>query len=179
MLKYLPDLICTLQPSTLHHSFQTASQWCISLPFLAALTHPACATSVPPNDPLVEPKPCSASALRDLLKSAAAERPKSFENPGLSHTAEHQPQGCHISVPGFQEASVMLCPRSADGLCLETHGIYCACTDHLSSVQTKGPWKCWTHHTCSRANLGTCRKCTFWIFYSAWTVSEILDRSNE
>lgn len=36
MLKYLPDLSCTLQPSTLHHSFQTASQWSISLPFLAA-----------------------------------------------------------------------------------------------------------------------------------------------
>lgn len=34
----------------------------------------------------------------------------------------------------------MLCPRFADGLCLETHGIYCACTDHLSWVQTKDPW---------------------------------------
>lgn len=34
----------------------------------------------------------------------------------------------------------MLCPRFADGLCLETHGIYCAYTDHLSSVQTKGLW---------------------------------------
>lgn len=34
----------------------------------------------------------------------------------------------------------MLWPRFADGLCLETHGIYCAYTDHLSSVQTKGPW---------------------------------------
>lgn len=34
----------------------------------------------------------------------------------------------------------MLCLRFTDGLCLETHGIYCAYTDHLSSVQTKGPW---------------------------------------
>lgn len=66
--------------------------------------------------------------------------PSPLKNPGLSHTAEHQPKGCHISVPGFQEASVMLCPHFADGLCLETHGIYCAYTDHLPSVQTKGPW---------------------------------------
>lgn len=41
-----------------------------------------------------------------------------------------------------------------------------------------GSWKCWTHHMCSRANLGTCRKC-IWIFYSAWTISEILNSGNE
>lgn len=44
--------------------------------------------------------------------------------------------------------------------------------------KARGSWKGWTHHTCSRANLGTCRKC-IWNFYSAWTVSEILGRGNE
>lgn len=34
----------------------------------------------------------------------------------------------------------MLCLCFTDGLCLETHGIYCAYTDHLSSAQTKGLW---------------------------------------
>lgn len=92
MLKYLPDLSCTLQPSFSN-----------SLPmkhFLAALTYPACATSVLPNDPLVESKPCSASALKDLLKSAAAERPKSFEK---SWSQSH----CRASAIGLP----YFCPR--------------------------------------------------------------------
>ena len=39
----------------------------------------------------MESKLWLASALEDLLKSAAAESPKSFENSGVSHIAERQP----------------------------------------------------------------------------------------
>lgn len=161
MLKYLPDLSCTLQPSTLHHSFQTASQWSISLPFLAELTYPACATSVLPNDHSWSPSPAQHLLWKVCWNQQQQKSPSPLKNPGLSHTAEHQPKGCHISVPGFQEASVMLCPRFADGLCLETHGIYCAYTGHLSSVQTKGPWLLEmldTSHVL-QSKSGHCRKC--------------------
>lgn len=34
----------------------------------------------------------------------------------------------------------MLCLRFTDGLWMETRGIYCAHTDNLSSVRTKGLW---------------------------------------
>lgn len=72
----------------------------------------------------------------------------------------------------------MLCLRFTDGAWKHMAiTVYIQTMCQVYTPKACGSWKCWTHHTCSIAYLGTCKKCIRKI-YSARAVrgSEILDR---